>query len=113
MKQLLWLILLLLVPAGKLTAHYPHQDICNLYGSVYIESEQQFADYYVYLEETEAFADLVVFKEENKLFADRSGLWHFSENKGFADFSIFFVNHKGQADFSIAYTDANVFAGCN
>lgn len=88
-------------------------DPCRIYGTVYVVDNQNEADYFVYKEDTEAFADLVVYKEENKLFADRQGLWHFAENKNFADFTIYYVDNPSSADFSIAFTDAVSFAGCN
>lgn len=87
---------------------------CELYGSVYIEKQYpQDADFIVYMEDSEAFADLLIYKEENSLFADREGMWFFTENKDFSDFTILITKDKGLADFSIFYTDIPSFAGCN
>ena len=88
-------------------------DICNLYGSVYIERVAAFAQYRVYVNDIESFADLVVFKQDNRAFADRPGFWHFTETKAFADFVIYVEEVEGFADFSISYTDFQTAAGCN
>lgn len=87
-------------------------DVCELYGAVFIADKPQEAHFLVYLEENETFADLVVFEEENVLFADRKGIWAFTKNRGFSDFSIFIEKDKDKAHFSIFYTDVEAFAGC-
>jgi hypothetical protein len=87
-------------------------NVCDLYGQVFIESDPNFADYLVYVYDSEAFADLIVYEEENQLFADRSGLWFYTSDKLFANFTVYFVNDPHQADFTIAYTNAQNFAGC-
>ncbi|MGB3181459.1 MAG: DUF6150 family protein [Cyclobacteriaceae bacterium] len=87
-------------------------DVCELYGQVYEESDPNFADYLVYVYDSEAFADLIVYEEENQLFADRSGLWFYTSDKLFANFTVYFVSDPHQADFTIAYTNAQNFAGC-
>lgn len=86
---------------------------CNLRGLVNIAKEKAQADFIVYEEESEAFADFLVFEEENRLYATEAGIWFFVENRGIADFSIYFTKSKGEADFVIAYTDSPTFAGCD
>lgn len=88
-------------------------DPCELYGVVYIETSKSQADYIVYEEESEAFANVLVFKQENKLFADASGLWHFTDDRTFADFTIYLTEKKNQAHFTVNYIDNESFAGCN
>jgi hypothetical protein len=88
-------------------------DICELYGSVYIEEERRFAHYLVYENDSEAFADLVVYEEDSRLFADGPGLWYAVNNRQMADFSIYFVDRESGADFSVYYTDVEAFAKCN
>lgn len=80
---------------------------------VYIEESKSKADYAVYEEESEAFADLIVFEEDNSLYADREGIWHFTEDRNFADFTVYFTTKKRDAHFSVAYTETESFAGCN
>jgi hypothetical protein len=87
-------------------------DLCKLYGSVYIESSPGFADYRVYVDHVEGFADLLVFKEQNPGLATANGLWHFTDARGFADFTIYLDQSRGFADFSICYTPTRGFAGC-
>lgn len=101
------ILLFLLNIASPQTREY-----CSLHGSVYVEKDRQNAQYLVYVEESDAFADLAVYKETNKLFADRPGLWFFTNNRNFADFTVYFVKVKSHAHFSITYTDAVTFAGC-
>lgn len=88
-------------------------DPCNIYGSVYVEKVKKRADYFIYIEKSEVFADLKVFKEDNKLLADDSGLWHFTENRDFADFSIYIESEPDNVDFTIFYIDVVAFAGCD
>jgi hypothetical protein len=64
------------------------------------------------VEEDEFLATLRVFKEDNKLMATKSGMWHFTENPAFADFTIFFVEDRAIADLIIYYTEKEFFAGC-
>jgi hypothetical protein len=88
-------------------------DYCSLFGTVYVEKDRNRADYLVYIEESEAFAHLIVYREKNRLFADKRGLWHFTNNRNLANFTIHFVKDRHLAHFSIHYTDAQIFAGCN
>ena len=87
-------------------------DLCQLYGSVYIEQSAGFADYRVFVEEVEGFADILVFKENNPGLANGNGLWHITDARGFADFTIYLDQSRGFADFSIYYTPTRGFAGC-
>jgi nuclear transport factor 2 (NTF2) superfamily protein len=109
------LLLFLLHIVFPMNVYAPTQmrDVCSLYGTVYVEKDRNRADYFVYVEESEAFADLVVYKEQNRLFADKKGLWHFSNNRSLAHFTVYFVNDRHLAHFTVYYTDAATFAGCN
>ncbi|NER83274.1 MAG: hypothetical protein F6K42_27725 [Leptolyngbya sp. SIO1D8] len=88
-------------------------DPCNVFGVVYIEPVKKRADYIVYEEKTEAFADLRVFREENKLLADDTGLWHFTDQRAFADFTVYIQDEPSNADFTIFYIDVISYAGCD
>ena len=85
---------------------------CSLHGTVYITKERAQADFIVY-EESEAFADFLVYEEENRLYATEEGIWFFVDNRGLANFSVYFTKSKSEADFMIAYTDSPTFAGCD
>jgi Family of unknown function (DUF6150) len=113
MKHLsaLLLVATLCLPAQKTWAQ-TRPDLCNLFGSVFVETNRTAARYKVYIESSEAFADLVVFKQSSNLFADRSGQWYFSTFKGTAAFTICFVEQKALADFSVFFTPTESFAGC-
>jgi len=87
-------------------------DLCTLYGSVYIETSASFADYKVYVEDVEGFADMLVYREPNQAFANQNGIWHITDARGFADFTIFLEQNRGFADFTICYTPNRGFAGC-
>ena len=89
------------------------QRYCELRGSVYETKNRGEATFIVFEEESEAFADFLVFEEESKLYADRSGLWYFVENRGLANFSVFFTREKSEAHFSVYFTDTSSFAGCD
>ncbi len=88
-------------------------DFCKLFGSVYIEKSAKTADFRVFEEDSEAFCNIKIFEVESRLYADREGLWHFTDKKEFADFTIFFEPKKGLADFSVYFIDVESFAGCN
>lgn len=88
-------------------------DYCKLFGAVYIENNPKQADFRVYEEDSEAFCDIKVFEVESRVYADREGLWHFTDTKAFADFTIYFEPRKGLADFSVFFIDIESFAGCN
>jgi len=88
-------------------------NFCKLFGAVYIEESPQNADFRVFEEESEAFCNIKVFEVESRLYADNEGLWHFTDKKAFADFSIYFEPKKGLADFSVYFIDVESFAGCN
>jgi hypothetical protein len=102
---------LLLVLTGK-QAFAQNSRICDIYGTVYVESDRRFADFTIYIEKEESFADLVIFKEDNQLFADKSGLWFFTTNSGLADFRVYIEKEKHLADIKIYYTETRSFAGC-
>jgi len=106
------LLLIAFLATFTFTVKGQNKPYCNLHGSVYETSEKQGADFWVYEEESEAFADLIVFEEENQLYADQPGVWFFVENKGLADFSIYFTTEKSEADFILYFTDSSTFAGC-
>jgi hypothetical protein len=107
------LAVLLWIPASSSVVLSNQIDYCRIFGSVYVEEKPNYADYHVYVEESEAFADIIVFKADNRLFADKEGLWHFTDKKAFADFTVYFEKDRGLAEFSICFTDAESFAGCN
>ena len=92
---------------------FQQKNYCNIYGSVYIVDNPKEADYRVYIEDSEGSADVWVYDIEDKLFADRPGLWYFTNQKAFSDFTIYLEKDKYLADFSIYYTDTESFAGCN
>jgi hypothetical protein len=90
-------------------------EACRIYGSIYLETDPRrrsncFAT--IYLESEEGYADLLVFKEANKLFADKAGFWYFTMARDFADYSLFVTDNRNLADFSIHYTDVRSYAGC-
>jgi len=89
-------------------------DICDLYGVVFLDPNPYRATYRVYVEKEDEYnADLIVFKETNELMADRTGLWFFTPNPAFADFSICIVDNPTQAHFKVYYTDIDAEARCN
>ncbi|MBF9236441.1 hypothetical protein I2I05_03440 [Hymenobacter sp. BT683] len=88
---------------------------CKIYGSVYLETDPSRRSYCfgtVYVESEEAFADLIVFKESNKLFADKTGLWADAPARDFADYVLLVTTDRSRADFAIHYTKVRSFAGC-
>jgi len=88
-------------------------NFCDVFGTVFITTSKNQADYKVYIEDSEAFADLLIFKEENELFADQQGKWYFVKDHTFADFTIYLTKNKREADFTIYYTETESFSGCN
>ncbi len=106
--RFIWLILILWTFESPAQSKY----YCELYGSVFIEENPAKADFIVYVEDSEAFADILVFEEENEFFADKKGIWFFTENEGFAKFSVSFTNDKSKARFTIFYIESPTFAGC-
>ncbi|MEZ4849083.1 MAG: DUF6150 family protein [Bacteroidia bacterium] len=119
MKNLFFILIFAVVSfpqvIGESTYRAPQPlkvDICDLYGTVYIEEVRAFADYKVYVQDIESFAKMVVYKETTEAFADRPGHWFFTETKGFEDFSIYIEEVEAFADFTIAYTDFQTTAGC-
>ena len=87
-------------------------DFCSLKGAVYVEEVESFANFKVYVEDVESFADLIVFKEQARAFADRPGLWHFTDVRAFADYSVAFTPTKAFADFSVYFSEFKSLAGC-
>lgn len=107
----LFYILLYLLPLMG-SAPSSGKDVCQLYGSVKVTKNILLADYTVYLSKEQLFADLCVYSTSSHIFADKTGVWHFTEQPGEADFTVFFTNNKVAADFSISYVSNNIFAGC-
>jgi hypothetical protein len=88
-------------------------NFCELQGAVYVEKQDRnFAQYSVYVEESESFAQMLVYPEDSRTYADRPGLWYFVENRGMANFIIYYEKEAGMADFSIFFTQTASFAGC-
>jgi len=88
-------------------------DFCKLFGSVYVEKSAQKADFRVYQEESEAFSTIKVFPVDARPYADKEGLWHFTNKKEFADFTIYYEPKRALADFTVYFIDVESFAGCN
>lgn len=104
-------------PAGPLAAPTPlgSVDPCRLYGSVYLETDPRRRSQVfgvVYQEPDEAFADVLVYQETNKLFADKAGLWYLTDSRDFADYVLLVTENRNLADFSFHYTKVRSFAGC-
>jgi hypothetical protein len=88
-------------------------DICNVYGSIYIETENRNrADLIVSIEQKDSFVDLKVFQQENQFYADKPGLWYFTKDRHQADYVIFIEKVKERAKYKIFYTDGEFNAGC-
>ena len=103
-----------LLAAGNSPSVFSAQvDFCEIFGSVYVEKDIRLADYRVFQEDSEAFSNIKVFKVDSRVYADRQGLWHFTDKKAFADFTIYYESKKGLADFSVYFIDVESFAGCN
>ena len=107
------LVLVFLITGNSPSVFSAQVDFCRVFGSVYIEKNPRLADYRVYEEESEAFCDIKIFEVDARPYADRQGLWHFTDTKAFADFTIYFEPKKGLADFSVYFIDVESFAGCN
>ena len=86
---------------------------CGIYGKIYVEKQEGFAQFLVYKEDSEAFADLIVYEEDSRLFADEEGKWFFVKNRNFADYRIAFTDNKNKAHFSIFISDEPSDAACN
>lgn len=104
-------LIILLAGSGSQSGQY--QDYCELRGSVFIAEYPAQADFLIYEEDSEAFADMLIFETDNSLFADRNGIWYFTDQQAFADFTVYFVEAKGNADFTVYFTAFESFAGCN
>lgn len=102
------LVSLSFTSAKRPTAEFP----CYIYGRVFFETNQAYADHRVFIEEDEGFADILVFMEDNPLAAQEVGHWHEVESRALADFVLYKVTDKAYADFSVYYTDEVAFAGC-
>ena len=107
------LIVVLVIIGNSPSVFSAQVDYCKLFGAVYIEKNPKLADFRVYEEDSEAFCDIKVFEVESRVYADREGLWHFTDTKAFADFTIYFEPKKGLADFSVYFIDIESFTGCN
>lgn len=107
------LIVLVIVLAGYWQTGNQTINLCELKGTVYIEEYPDMANFLLYEEDSEAFADFLIFETDNALFATESGVWYFTDKRGFADFTVYFVDSKGHADFTVYFTQFESFAGCN
>lgn len=107
------MIVILIIIGSSPSVFSAQVNFCKIFGSVYIEKNPQYADFRVYKEESEAFCDIKVFEVESRVYADQEGLWHFTDKKAFADFSIYLEPKEGLADFTIYMIDIESFAGCN
>jgi len=96
------------LPLARLT----YNDPCQVFGSIYIEKSARYADLVVYKEKDRAWANVAVFLEDNALFADRIGRWHITDNRGLADFTVYYTNRANLADMRIFITDLEAEAGC-
>lgn len=94
----------------------PHEpEICRMFGTIYLTTDpkqKNYARYTVYIDTEDTYADLLVFKENNKLFADAPGIWYLTTSRNFADYIFFVTTNRAFADFTIYYTKARTFAGC-
>lgn len=113
----LWLALMPYMggPAPTAGTATVSQDICRVYGSVYLERDPKYkntAAYTVFLGEDEAFASMVVYRESNKLFADGTAIWHVTEKKAFADHVLFVTDNRNHADFTVHFTNVRSYAAC-
>jgi hypothetical protein len=91
------------------------QDICRIYGSVYLERDPKYnntASHTVYLGDEEAFATMVVYRENNKLFADATGVWYITNKKAFADHVLYVTDNRNFADFTVHFTSVRSYAAC-
>ncbi|GEO03298.1 hypothetical protein AAE02nite_09620 [Adhaeribacter aerolatus] len=90
-------------------------EICRMFGSIYLTADpkqKNYARFTVYIDTEDTYADLLVFRENNKLFADAPGLWYITTSRNFADHVLFITTNRAFADFTIHYTKARTFAGC-
>ncbi len=87
------------------------QAFCSLRGSVLVVKDHRYAQVKVFETESEPMADFLVFRADNKLFADKPGLWHFTDAKAQADFTIAFVSEE-LADVKVFFIENESFAGC-
>ncbi len=114
MKKYLWLVLLGALIGAKSPSKGRNVHPCDVFGVIYVEKTPYLANFRVYIEtEADYRADVVVFKETNQLFADKPGYWYLTDKRGFANFTVAFVQDRSIADFVIYYTDKDNWAGCN
>lgn len=103
------------VPAPTTSTATVNQDICRVYGSVYLERDPKYkntASYTVFLGEDEAFASMVVYRENNKLFADGTAIWYITDKKAFADHVLYVTDNRNFADFTVHFTNVRSYAAC-
>jgi len=112
-KRRIVLIAIIFLSGGSPSALSSQEDFCKIFGSVYVEKSALKADFRVFKEESEAFSTIKVFPVEARPYADKEGLWHFTDKKEFADFSIYYEPKRALADFSVYFIDVESFAGCN
>ncbi|WP_018479885.1 DUF6150 family protein [Pontibacter roseus] len=113
----LWLALLptIAVPAPPAQPAAVSQDICRIYGSVYLERDPKYrntASHTVFLGDDEAFATMVVYRENNKLFADGTAIWYITDKKAFADHILYVTDNRNFADFTVHFTSVRSYAAC-
>lgn len=113
MKKILIVFLFFFVQQFNTYSALKQHITCQVFGTIYIETQKNRAHYSVYLEEYESDADLIVCKQDNRLFADRPGLWYFVTDRSFADYTIYLESDDSYADFSVYYTDDVGSVGCN
>jgi hypothetical protein len=111
-----FLLVLWLWWTGMATALLPQSrpTPCDVFGQIYVEKDPYLATFRVFVEKNNEFnADVVVFEENNALFADKPGFWYFTDKRGFANYSIAYVQDRNVADFVIYFTNRELYAGCN
>lgn len=102
-------------PAAVPVAAPREPEICRLFGSVYLTADprqKNYARYTVFIDTEDTYADITVYKESNKLFADAPGLWYLTSSRNFADHVLFITTNRALADFTIYYSKARTLAGC-
>jgi len=112
-KRRIILIAVLFLSGGSPSVFSNQVDFCKIFGSVYVEKSPQKADYRVFKEESEVFSTIKVFPVDARPYADKPGLWHFTDKKEFADFTIYYEPKRSLADFTVYFIDVESFAGCN
>ena len=105
--------MVLAIPLTSGIAKTDFETFCDVWGPIYVTDNPSHADFKIYVHDDEAFADVLIFKQDQELFADRSGQWYLTSSRGFARYSVYFVEEEGYADFTIHFTETESFAGCH